>query len=107
MKVTIPVSLPTTRKDGVALTAAELSALDAFLSTDGGQTFTKLPGLTPASTSIVIDGMDPGTDGIVESSVSDTQSPPAVSAKARVTFSVPVPRLADPSPPTLGAPVIS
>lgn len=106
-RVTIPVTANLKRVDGVMAQPSEIASIDAFLSIDGGLNFSKLPSLPGDATEIVIDGMDPGTTGIVEVSESDTQKPPAVSAKSSTPFSVPLPRLADPGAPILGTPVIS
>jgi hypothetical protein len=106
-KVVIPVQAALTRTDGTTLQLSDLKSIDVQLSLDGGANFTKLPSLAPDATSITIDGVDAGSNGIVLATETDAQTPPRTSGAASVSFSVPLPALAAPNAPTLGTPVIS
>ena len=106
-KVTVPIQVNLTRTDTSAMTQADVEEMDVFLSLDNGATFVNVDTVSPDTTEVIIDGMDPGTQGLLYSTETDKQTPARTSAKsAQVTFKVPV-VLAAPNPPTLGTPVVS
>lgn len=107
--VSIPVTAPTTRKDGTALMAAEIARLDFELSSDNGLTYTNVGHAAAGQTSFVLQGVDPG-NYLVRSTATDTQTPPLTSDFSPVVafqIAPPVVVLAAPSPPTLGTPVVT
>jgi hypothetical protein len=105
--VTIPLSLPTQRKDGTALTPAEIARLDIEFSTDNGQTFTNVGHAAANQTSFSVSDLSVGSY-LARGFATDTQTPPLTSDPSpSVSFTVAAPALAAPNPPTLGAPVVS
>lgn len=106
--VTIPFALPTQRKDGSALTAAEIAQVDFELSNDNGATYTSVGHRAATDTSITLQGLDADVDYLVRAFDTDTQSPALTSDfSAPVGFKIPKPALAAPNPPVLGTPTVS
>lgn len=103
MRITIPFTLPTSRADGTALAATEVAAVDFFLSTDNGLNYASVGHAAPDQTAFTVDLTDPGTY-LFRAETVDTQIPPRSSVDSNVvSFTVPTPPLAAPSPPVLGA----
>jgi hypothetical protein len=102
-KVTIPIQVSLTRVDGSTVTIDKVKQMDVSLSLDGGATFSVVQaGIPPSTTSVVLDGIDDGSTGIVRATETGTDG--VVSApSATVTFSIPNTPL---NAPTLGTPVI-
>ena len=103
-KVTIPILVSLSRIDGTTVTIDKVKQMDVSLSLDGGATFSVVQAaIPPSTTSVVLDGIDDGSTGIVRATETGTDG--VVSApSATVTFTIPTVAL---SPPTLGTPVVS
>lgn len=105
--VTIPITAPTTRADGTALTQAEIARMDVEFSVDNGVTFTNVGHAAANQTSFVATDLSPGSY-LARATATDTQTPPLTSIPSTVvSFVIPVPALAAPNPPVLGTPVVS
>jgi hypothetical protein len=105
--VTIPVTAPTTRKDGTLLAAAEIAQMDFELSSDNGATYTNVGHAAANQTEFRLQALDPGSY-LVRATATDTQNPPLTSDFSPVVgFQIAAPALAAPSAPTLGTPVVS
>jgi len=105
--VTIPLTVPTTRKDGTALKPEEIARIDIEFSTDNGQTYTNVGHAAANQTSFQVSDLSVGSY-LARGFATDTQTPPLTSdPSSPVSFSVAPPVLAAPSPPVLGTPVVS
>jgi hypothetical protein len=105
--VTIPVTAPTTRKDGSALAATDIAQMDFELSSDNGATYTNVGHAAANQTEFKLQALDPGSY-LVRATATDTQNPPLTSDFSPVVaFQIAAPALAAPNPPTLGTPVVS
>lgn len=105
--VSIPVTAPTTRKDGSALAISDIAQMDFELSSDNGQTYTNVGHTAANATEFKLQSLDPGSY-LVRSTATDAQTPPLTSDFSPVVgFQIAAPALAAPSPPSLGSPVVS
>jgi len=105
--VTIPVTAPTSRKDGSALAPTDIAQMDFELSSDNGTTYTNVGHAAANQTSFVLQGLDPGSY-LVRATATDTQNPPLTSDFSPVVgFQIAPPQLAAPNAPILGTPVVS
>jgi hypothetical protein len=105
--VSIPVTAPTTRKDGSTLPPEQLARLDFELSSDNGQSYTNVGHAAANQTEFKLQSLDPGSY-LVRSTATDTQDPPLTSDfSAVVGFQIAAPALAAPNPPVLGTPVVT
>lgn len=105
--VSIPITTPTTRSDGSSLDPSEIARMDVELSADNGQTFTNVGQAAPGQPTFDLSGLSPGSY-LSRSTCTDNQDPPLTSAFSNVvSFVVPIPALAPPSPPVLGTPSVS
>lgn len=108
--VTVPVTAPTSRKDGTALPIAQIARLDFELSADNGASFTNVGHQAATETSFKLQGLDAGSY-LVRSTATDTQDPPLTSDfSSAVSFQVaaiPPAALAAPSAPVLGTPIVT
>src|SRR5689334_3706434 len=59
--VTIPVTAPTTRKDGSALAATDIAQMDFELSSDNGATYTNVGHAAANQTEFKLQALDPGS----------------------------------------------
>src|SRR6476659_3618492 len=71
-KVTIPITVNLTRTDGTVATIDQVKQMDVFASLDGGP-FNNVATLPPDATEVVIDGVDPGSNGLAYATATDTQ----------------------------------
>lgn len=105
--VTIPFTVPTSRKDGSALPVDQIAQIDFELSADNGQTWTNVGHRAGTDSSITLQSMDVG-QYLVRDYVTDTQVPPLTSDFSPVVgFEVKAPPLAAPNFAAIGTPVVT
>jgi hypothetical protein len=105
--VTIPFTVPTSRKDGSALPVDQIAQVDFELSADNGQTWTNVGHRAGTDSSITLQSIDVG-QYLVRDYVTDTQVPPLTSDFSPVVgFEVKAPPLAAPNFAAIGTPVVT
>lgn len=105
--VSIPVTAPTTRKDGSPLASGDIAQMDFELSSDNGATYTNVGHAAANQTEFKLQSLDPGSY-LVRATATDTQTPALTSDFSPVVgFQIAAPALAAPSPPALGSPVVT
>lgn len=106
MKISIPITDPTTREGGGALDPSkELAFVNILMSADNGQNYASVGHAAPGQPTFEQELTDPGTY-LFKADAEDLQTPALDSKDSNVvSFTVPAPALAAPSPPTLGTPV--
>jgi hypothetical protein len=103
----IPITDPTSRKDGKALAQTEIKEIDMLVSTDNGQNYVAAGHAAAGQANFQFDAVDPGTY-LFKAQTVDTQTPALVSGDSNVvSLTVAPPVLAAPNAPTLGTPVLA
>jgi hypothetical protein len=104
MLINVPVTAPTTRIDGSALSATDLNRIEMLVSTDNGQNYVSAGHIAPNQPVFQFEATDVGTYQFKAEAV-DNQNPALVSLDSNVvSFTIAPPVLARPSAPVLGTP---